>query len=266
MTLPGLNKYTFYIVFMSQFDQTRPLSPSMGFDSPIIELRQYTLHHGKRDVLIDIFEREFMDAQENVGINILGQFRDLDNADRFVWLRGFPDMSSRPQRLNAFYTSAVWRTRAREVNEMLADYSNVLLLRYAWADSEFPPTSRAQTGEERTSLVAASICPLSPNTNTEFIQFFIRTLKPLLRATGARCLAAYITDSTTNNYPRLPIRESENVFVWFTTFDNQVSYHQHIETLHRHPNWPRINEELQTRLVKPLQMLKLAPTTRSKVG
>ena len=61
----------------------------------MIELRQYTLKPGQRDVLIDIFERHLIEAQEAAGSSIVGQFRDLDAPDRFVWLRGFRDMPSR---------------------------------------------------------------------------------------------------------------------------------------------------------------------------
>ncbi|PYL74556.1 MAG: hypothetical protein DMF26_10535, partial [Verrucomicrobia bacterium] len=49
---------------------------------PIVELRQYTLHPGKRDVLIDLFDREFVESQEALGMKIIGQFRDLDNPNR----------------------------------------------------------------------------------------------------------------------------------------------------------------------------------------
>ena len=43
--------------------------------SPIVELRQYTLHPGRRDTLVDLFERAFLDTQEAAGIAVLGQFR-----------------------------------------------------------------------------------------------------------------------------------------------------------------------------------------------
>jgi hypothetical protein len=46
---------------------------------PIVELRQYTLYPGKRDVLIDLFDRTFIESQEVLGMRIIGQFRDLDN-------------------------------------------------------------------------------------------------------------------------------------------------------------------------------------------
>ena len=70
---------------------------------PVVELRQYTLHPGQRDVLIDLFDREFVETQEAAGMRIIGQFRDLDHPDRFVWLRGFRDMTSRAKALTDFY-------------------------------------------------------------------------------------------------------------------------------------------------------------------
>jgi hypothetical protein len=35
--------------------------------SPVAELRQYTLHGGRRDELIALFDREFVESQEAAG-------------------------------------------------------------------------------------------------------------------------------------------------------------------------------------------------------
>src|SRR5437016_8439463 len=57
---------------------------------PIVELRQYTLHPGQRDVLIDLFDREFVESQEALGMKVIGQFRiwmiqtDLSGCEVFV--------------------------------------------------------------------------------------------------------------------------------------------------------------------------------------
>ena len=58
----------------------------------MVELRQYTLHPSRRDDLIELFDREFVETQEATGMHIVAQFRDLDDPDRFVWIRGFTDM------------------------------------------------------------------------------------------------------------------------------------------------------------------------------
>jgi hypothetical protein len=42
----------------------------------VVELRRYTLHPGRRDALIDLFDREFIEAQEDVGMRVIGQFRN----------------------------------------------------------------------------------------------------------------------------------------------------------------------------------------------
>ena len=104
---------------------------------PIAELRQYTLHPGKRDILIDLFDREFVETQEAVGIKVIGQFRDLDRADRFVWLRGFRNMTSRAKALTDFYSGPVWKAHREAANATMIDSDNVLLLRPAVPTSGF---------------------------------------------------------------------------------------------------------------------------------
>ena len=68
--------------------------------SEVFELRQYTLHPGRRDVLIELFERAFIDPQTAAGMRVLGQFRDLDDPNRFVWFRSFSDMLRRKEAFN----------------------------------------------------------------------------------------------------------------------------------------------------------------------
>jgi hypothetical protein len=51
--------------------------PSRQLCSPLVELRQYTLHPGQRDVLIELFERVLLDPQEATGATLIGQFRDV---------------------------------------------------------------------------------------------------------------------------------------------------------------------------------------------
>ena len=68
---------------------------------PIVELRQYELRPGQRDVLIELFDRELVESQEAVGMQLIGQFCDLDRPDHFVWPEASPtwsivDRASRP--------------------------------------------------------------------------------------------------------------------------------------------------------------------------
>jgi hypothetical protein len=94
---------------------------------PVVELRQYTLYPGKGGLLIELFDREFVESQELLGMKVLAQFRDLENADRFVWLRGFRNMSERAEGLKAFYTGPVWKAHRDAANATMIDSDNVLI-------------------------------------------------------------------------------------------------------------------------------------------
>ena len=151
---------------------------------PVVKLRQYILHPGKRDVLIDLFDREFIETQEALGIKIIGQFRDLDHPDRFVWLRGFRDMTSRAKALSDFYGGPVWKAHREAANATMIDSDNVLLLRPALPTSGFSLETRPPVGSDEVpvSLVVASIYYFRGPVAPDFINFFERTLRPVAQA------------------------------------------------------------------------------------
>ena len=69
----------------------------------VLELRQYTVRGGMRDVLPTLFRTHFIAEHEAVGARILGTYFDLDDPDRFVWLRSYTDITMRGAALRAFY-------------------------------------------------------------------------------------------------------------------------------------------------------------------
>src|SRR5579885_1129269 len=105
----------------------------------VLELRQYTLRPGRRDELIELFERQFIETQEALGISVIGLFRDARRPDRFVWIRGFPDMKFRRKSLEAFYDGPYWERYSEAANATMLDSGNVLLLRPA---PDSPPLMR----------------------------------------------------------------------------------------------------------------------------
>src|SRR5579862_4651175 len=86
---------------------------------PILEIRQYTLTQGSFPSFISLFEKNFIESQEADGITIVGTFRALDDPNRLFWVRGFPDMESRKNSLNAFYFGPVWKAFRNTANPML---------------------------------------------------------------------------------------------------------------------------------------------------
>ena len=235
---------------------------------PIVELRQYTLHPGKRDVLIDLFDREFVESQEALGMKIIGQFRDLDNPNRFVWLRGFRDMPSRAQALKDFYGGPVWKAHREAANATMIDSNNVLLLHPATPTSEFSLGNRERTrpgsNETRNELIVATIYYFNTPVDAAFVQFFEKTVKPDVIGSGATVLAYFVIERSENTFPALPVREGENVFVWFARSSDPAAYERHIAALTQSPRWrDEISKELARCLKREPEILKLSPTTRS---
>ena len=250
---------------------TEPASKrSEQYCCPIVELRQYTLHPGKRDAFIDLFDRQFIESQEAVGTQMIGQFRDVDDPNRFVWLRGFRDMPSRAQALQAFYGGPVWKTHREAANAAIVDSDNVLLLRPALPASGFaldteerPPIGASEIPK---GLLIATIYYLPAPADAEFLEFFTNTVEPILTRTGASIPACFITENSANNFPALPVREGENVFVCFMRFQDREAYERYLGKLSRSQEWNgKISNELTGRLKKAPEVLKLSPTARSRL-
>jgi hypothetical protein len=243
---------------------------SSQFCCPVVELRQYALHPGKRDVLIDLFDREFVETQEALGVKIIGQFRDLDHPDRFVWLRGFGDMTSRAKALTDFYGGPVWKAHREAANATMIDSDNVLLLRPARPTSGFslensnrPPVV---SEEVPTSLVVATIYYFGDPVTPDFINFFEHTLRPVAAGLGATISAYFVTENSENTFPALPVRAGENVFVWFSTFPNLAAYENYVAALSRSEQWRgEISTALTRYLERTPEVLKLSPTARSQL-
>ncbi|KOF13743.1 hypothetical protein AC244_29720 [Ensifer adhaerens] len=234
----------------------------------IIELRRYRLHPGARETLIDLFDREFIESQEAQGMSVIGQFRDLDDPNSFVWLRGFDDMPSRAAALNAFYTGPVWAAHRDEANGTMVNSDNVLLLRPASPDVGFAPVrvTRPAPGaaDLQRGLVVATICYLAPRTEDEFAGFFEAVVKPHLEQASATVLAALVTERNPNTFPRLPVREGETVFVWFSSFPSLAAYETHVAELARSETWAtEVVSQMERRMWRQSEVSRLAPTARS---
>jgi NIPSNAP len=166
----------------------------------IVELRQYTLRPGQWAVLAGLFERALAQGQEAVGMTILGWFRDLDDPDRFVWLRAFPDMARRAPALAAFYGGPIWAEHREAANATMIDSENVLLLRPARAEAGFSLNRGAQ--------IVVSIHQFPEPVDDYVVERLEQEL--------GRARATLVTEESPNDFPALPVREGEHVVVRFS--------------------------------------------------
>ena len=230
---------------------------------PVVELRQYTLRPGARDDLVEVFDRELVETQEAVGMKVLGQFRDLGNPDRFVWLRGFAGMDERRRALQAFYTGQVWATHGPAANRTMLEWHDVLLLRPAWAGAGVVPAAtrppRGSAGDAQ-GLVDITVFPLRAPATPELVTLARGTLSACLTAGGAQQVAWYVSETAPNDFPRLPVREGENVLVGVAVFADADAFDRFIHG----GRWEREAAPLLAPwLSGPATSLRLAPTARS---
>jgi hypothetical protein len=237
---------------------------------PLVELRQYTLHPGRRDDLIDLFDAELVESQERVGMGVCGQFSDVDDPDRFVWLRGYPDGSAdrRGESLAAFYGGPVWKAHGPAANATMVDSDDVLLMTPLTADEPFDgdPTHPPVGSAPPASRFDLTVCLLDRPADGEVVDQVSREVVPLLAELAGAPVAAFASADVPNTFPALPVREDEPVVGWLVRLADaaaHAAYRRRLDASERWQRdlWPRLTPLLRG---APLR-LRLAPTGRSRL-
>jgi NIPSNAP len=225
---------------------------------PVVELRQYTLKPGQREALISLFDREFIEPQEAAGMTLVGQFRDQRREDRFVWIRGFQNMTSRHAALERFYGGPVWAAHRDAANCTMVDSDDVLLLKPARPDLAFrldSPGAERAASARAPRIVLAGIHQL-PTASDETASEFERQTVPILRAHDIAIEGVFITNSSPNTFTRLPVRENEHVLVWFGTVAGEAVQRSTVD---------RLAGQIEVG-GRAVNLLQLEPTSRSRLG
>lgn len=135
----------------------------MPLQSPlnVFELRAYRTHPGRRDDLIAMFETHFCPAYEAAGATILASWTVLEEPDRWVWIRAFPDGASRRRALDGFYGGGVWAELADRCRATIADARTAFLLRAERAFDLANPPGRDALPMHLQRTWAATLMPLA---------------------------------------------------------------------------------------------------------
>jgi hypothetical protein len=234
--------------------------------SPIVELRQYDLHAGARDTLIDIFDRHFIEGQEVEGMTVIGQFRDLDNADSFAWLRGFADMETRKRALTGFYSGPVWREHADAANATMIRFDNVLLLRPAWPDAGFALSLAGrpviEAADTPGGLIAINIIRVRDDADA-FAAWHRDNMLPIIGDAGAKVVGVFVTEPAENTYPALPVHTDRKVLVVVSRFADAAAQDRSRAALAASSEWQAAAKAAAAHVEGPPQALRLTPTARS---
>lgn len=217
-----------------------------------------------------MFERYFLDAYEGAGATIVATCRDLDDPDRWVWMRAFDDGAAREAALARFYTSDTWRTRAEACNATIADVGDAWLLRAARADGLQPPTApqppghgaHRMQGAPADALIEVSAHALTARAAQEFESLYLQQVVPALAAAGAAPLAVFTTATDVQRNPRRPTRAGQWLFS-LSRFASAEAHATHVQVLAASRAWQALQPALARAQRAPPARWRLQPTARS---
>jgi hypothetical protein len=113
------------------------------------------------------------------------------------------------------------------------------------------------------SVAVATIHYLDDDAAAGFARFFAAAMMPTIVAAGGTILATLATESARNNFPRLPVREDEPVFVWLCSFSDLAAY-ERFTALLRSDDWHAdASPEILRQFRRKPETLTLLPTRRS---
>lgn len=255
--------------WVMEFERDRPAVQPLAraatpTDCQVVELRRYRLHPGQRERLIELFDTHLVEPQEDAGMVVLGQFRDLDAPDSFVWLRGFASMQARMQALQAFYGGPVWQRHRQAANATMIDSDDVLLLRPAWPGAGMPANvHRRPQGPVRMApagLLQALVLPLQEPATAALLDFCRHTMAPCLQAGGAGLVGCYVTEHTPNDFLQLPVRQGEPLLVLLAMFAQSAAFDAFVQG----GSWAREVQPVLDRWLRAApQSHRLVATARS---
>jgi len=93
----------------------------------IVEVRSYRIKPGRRDEFIKFFETRSIPALRSHGMKIMGPLLDLENPNKFVWMRSFPSLEAREQMKNAFYEGDLWKKELEAIAMPMLESYDVIL-------------------------------------------------------------------------------------------------------------------------------------------
>lgn len=93
----------------------------------IVEVRSYRITPGRRDEFIELFENRSVPALRSHGMKVVGPLIDLENPNKFVFLRGFPSMEDLHRMKTEFYEGKLWKEELESIAMPMVESYDVTL-------------------------------------------------------------------------------------------------------------------------------------------
>jgi hypothetical protein len=217
-----------------------------------------------RDSFIDNFEAHYLEDMERFGAIVMGQFRVMDEPDRFVWFRGFSDMSLRAPSLRAFYSGEVWKRHGDISKALFVRPLTVRLLRPLdgtdlTAGMTLASTLSAfgsGTCSVETGVVVVDIFRVAESHRRDELADMLRTALATPESKGSELRGALVAEERTDSWEEEVIRDLQEV-VLVTVHRDRASAERHTESV------ASLAGQISRDLTGPPTSLALLPTMRS---
>ena len=93
----------------------------------IVEVRSYRITPGKREEFIEFFEKRSIPALQSHGMKIVGPFIDLENPNKFMFIRAFPSMEDLHRMKDEFYGGRLWKEELEAIAMPMLESYDVML-------------------------------------------------------------------------------------------------------------------------------------------
>ena len=93
----------------------------------IVEVRSYRIKPGRRAEFIHLFETRAVPALRAHGMKVTGPFLDVENPNKFVWLRSFPSLEERERMRTEFYEGDLWKNEMEGIAMPMLESYDVIL-------------------------------------------------------------------------------------------------------------------------------------------
>ncbi|HET9431919.1 MAG TPA: hypothetical protein VFO70_12120, partial [Chitinophagaceae bacterium] len=210
----------------------------------VIELRNYELKEGKREMFHHYFETNLIQPQMDLNGFPLGQYRIKGQENNFFWIRGFENMQTRSVFLPSFYYGAIWKQHRNSVNPMIANNDNVHLLRPLVLQNNSLEAGTINSSQLRPGNRIAVIDYYISNTKLDqLLDLFSSKYLSLLEKAGIKEYTLWKSELTENDFPQLPVFQDKNLLVTIAFYKDESEYQEKLHKLES-----MIEENLRTAL------------------
>lgn len=93
----------------------------------IVEVRSYRIVPGHREDFLEFFRTRSIPALRSHGMKVVGPLIDLENPNKFVWLRCFPTPEDRDRMKRNFYEGDLWKNELEAIAMPMLESYDVIL-------------------------------------------------------------------------------------------------------------------------------------------